>query len=320
MHRPALAITLCVLTLHATAAWACTPSLVTHQRIEPLTVRDVAQSAMLVVDSNYGADPAEDTQLVLKNSEGDELPMTRLRRESYVAPTDGALDTRTWYEPVAPLPPGDYTLEHTPEPGRDDTVSSPFRVNDDLPPTAPPAPPKLQWRAVLFDGPEQPPLIETREFVCGGPFYDDRVARHLFESTSNEPGVQGFITLTLETTDGPLEALSDYGGFDPTLRIERDFVLSAPHIQCVEATFTDIYGNTSEPTRSCEPDGCEARNRNDRSGRLLEDLDECSDWSPGYVERNAPGCACAQVPSTPSGSPAALALGLLGLVALRRRL
>jgi MYXO-CTERM domain-containing protein len=316
-HRTCFALTLGVLSLHATAAWACSyvpPTPIVHIVNEGT----FPAASPLLVDTSMGLSIRG--RAVLRDAQGDEVLIDSPREQTYYASNDGELALRYWYEFDTPLSAGEYTLDVYSRDEDDSSIqaSATFTVTDGEPPDVLPQPPTLSWRAVLFDGPEDAQATRYYEAPCGEDEYDSRVARYLFEASADSQGLPGFITLTLDAGAVAFEPMSDYASVDPTLRIERDFLDGAPHIQCVEATFTDIYGRTSEPTRSCIPDGCEARNRNDRAGVNWANVDGCSDWSPGYAERNAPGCAQAQ--GAPASAPWALALGLLGLVALRRRL
>ncbi len=309
-------------TLHTVDALACTPLPPPPGRVDVVTRGTLAQSADLLVDYSDGRGNGE---LVLTDADGVELPITPTRSETFSAfGADGLIDSRIWYAPETPLATGDYTLEYVEEdpiawPGVQGRTRSTFTLTEDLPDDATPAPPTLTRTAVLFDGPEDTPLFEE-EGPCGiANTPNTTTAIYQLNAVAAPGTAPGFITLTPESSTRPVAAMSGPGGRPAALRTRREFGDEPLHIQCISATFTDVYGRTSEPARSCQPDTCAARHRNDSRAIDGTVLQGCSDWSPGYVERNAPGCACAQAPGAPSGSPVALAVALLGLVGLRRR-
>lgn len=146
---------------------------------------------------------------------------------------------------------------------------------------------------------------------------DTALVRYKVEASAD---TAGYITVTGEDADG-----NERYSFDTLTQMAPDhsFILADyegdPLTQCLSVTLTDLYGNTSAATRSCKPDGCVARHKNDRDPIDWADATSCDDWSPGFAERNAPACACAQSPGSPAGSPAALAVLALGLLGVRRR-
>jgi MYXO-CTERM domain-containing protein len=295
---------------------ACSIFVPPTQRLSPSG--EVAQGAGVFVERGGGYEPSV---YVLTNQDGEVFEHAFIE-EGRVHDERGYGGARFRLEPDVALPPGTYTLTEDGDPRNDwgvepelyDTTTT-FTITADLPPEGAPVAPSLSWAAVAYDGPEDPDLFPPND-SCS-PTADGKLASYRIEVAAT---TQGYITIRGEDASGnELYTLDTVIEAAPEHTVILADYEDTPLTQCVTATVTDLYGNTSEPTRSCQPDGCTARHRNDRDPIDWADVAGCSDWSPGYADRNAPACACAQVPSSPSGSPAALALGLLGLFALRRR-
>jgi MYXO-CTERM domain-containing protein len=321
-----VAATLTVLPLLAADALACSPEYA-PPGLRFVTTGEVAQSAQLVVE--YTGDGGQEYPLVLEDASGAQITVTAQSSTGFINDDVYGYGRRVVYAPDTPLAPGAYTFKvdgEVPEwlDEREFETEAAIVVTADLPPEGAPSAPSLSWRALMHDGPEDPDLSlgpNDDVYACGwGSSRDTSTATIWFDADVPPQDTPGYIDLTLEDASGQaIETLSSPASGSPKFERSISRYEDSPFVQCVSATFTDIYGRTSEPARSCQPDQCVARNKNDRDPVDWADVTGCQDWSPGYAERNAPGCACAQAPGAPSGSPAALALGLLGLVGLRTR-
>ena len=287
-----------------------------------ITRGEVAQSAQIVVE--FTGDGG-DQPIVIEDASGAQLPLTQVGTPAYFVMDSWLNGRRVVYEPDAALAPGVYTLKvdgDVPDwvDPSDYETEVELTVTSDLPPEGTPTAPTLSWRALMHDGPEDPELGVTQYDSCGWSDTDSSTATIWFDAQVPAQGAPGYIEVVFEDASGAEAGRFSSAATDgPRIETSSKRYEDSAFVQCVTATFTDIYGRTSEPTRSCKPDQCVARHRNDRDPVDWADVTGCEDWSPGYAERNAPGCACAQAPGAPSGSPVALALGLMGLVALRRR-
>jgi MYXO-CTERM domain-containing protein len=231
-------------------------------------------------------------------------------------------------EPAEPLAPGDYTLRLN-DASRarvGDSHTTSFTVTDDLPPTEDLPAPELTWKVVGYTDLPDAPFELSSPWSCGPGYQpgDPITARawvHL-DAQMPENTPPGRFEFSIETDTvifNPVEGTT-YTTYGPAPRATWTVDRFYPEFQpCVEATFVDVYGRRSETTELCRPDGCEVRDKNDRRAIEWDAVDGCSDWSPGYIERNAPGCACAQAPGRPARAPLTLALVVLGLLGARRR-
>ena len=272
----------------------------------------VAQGALLSVDDIGG----RSYDLELLDAQGNPVDLsatleTRVCEEGATRLHDSG--QRCVYTPTPPLPPGTYTLRTR---GPHATT---FTVNDALRHTDPVPAPTVSWQVVNYTGPKDPPFNPDPFDLCGGISADPALAWHNIDARVDDPDAQGHFAFTLEDASGRRLEGASFTSRPAQATWLRDLEQPEDFIECVAVTFVDVYGRASEPTRQCVPNGCEVRDKNDRRDIDWADVNGCSDWSPGYAERNAPGCACAQAPGAPSGSPVALVLGLLGLVGLRRR-
>ena len=311
----ALAAAAALAALAPLDAAACSIFLPPTQRLSPSG--EVAQGVNLFVERGGGYSMAA---FILSNEAGDTFEHSFIE-DGYIRDERGFNGVRFRIETDAPLPPGTYTLTEEGDPlsewGIEEDlydVATTFTVTADLAPEGAPTAPTLSWAAVAYDGPEDPGLFPPNDSCAPGP--DTTLTSYRVEVAAT---TQGYVTIKGEDASG-----NELYTVDTVITPSPDHTVGLADYegdaltQCITATVTDLYGNTSEPTRSCQPNGCQARNKNDRDPIDWADVTGCEDWSPGYAERNAPACACAQVPSSPSGSPVALALGLLGLFAFRR--
>ncbi len=261
----------------------------------------------------------------LEDASGQDVPIEEVERIFVdISAYQGGITTI--FEPEQPLAPGAYTLRLSEasqdyitqrgDPATDVPLEQTFTVTDTLPPEGGAAEPTISWRAISYTGPQDPELFEQHANPCI-PETNQEFMKLEFDVAAPGSDVPGYFTVAFgdEAFDSSLTStlVSPTGVTLYAIKRDADFV------QCVTVTFTDIYGRSAGPVRSCLPDQCVAKHKNDRDPVDWDDVIGCQDWSPGYTERNAPACACAQVPSTPPVAPAALALGLLGLVALRCR-
>jgi MYXO-CTERM domain-containing protein len=259
--------------------------------------------------------------LELTNADGEAIALSethdRADVEAMTTRYEHQFSQRVSFAPAQPLPPGDYTFsvgDGASYSGRYTT----FTVLEGPPTTAPPAP-TLDWRKVAYTGQADPPFQLGPPDSCSGISSDPTTAFHKLDARADTE-LQGRFVFRLERAgDDALERTSFTSTSAQTSWTREIYGWSDEFVECVEVTFVDVYGRESEPTRQCVPDGCEVRDKNDRRGIDWADVDGCSDWSPGWVERNPPGCGCAQSPGAPAAPPLALALGALGLFASRRR-
>jgi MYXO-CTERM domain-containing protein len=310
--------------LHAAPAHACFPDYQAPEaRLYPTS--EASQSARLHVESRMTSGRLRYT---LHDAAGERVIAQEVE-SIYLSDPSFEGGNLTILEPAAPLAPGTYTyrlseddrelVSQIDDPNASVPLEHTFTITDGLPPEGAPASPEITWRVVTHDGPQDPELGQEPAFPCG-PNTGGYLMTVDYDVTVPDTTTPGYITIALEGYDSPYaNTLTSTIASPPRATVTTNHS-EADFVQCVTATFTDIYGRSSQPTRSCQPDQCVARHRNDRGPVDWADVPGCEDWSPGFAQRNAPaGCACAQAPGAPSGSPALLGLGLLGLFGLRRR-
>ncbi len=312
-------------------AEACSVALPTYPLDLELHPRGEVAPTVRVSIERRGGDPSwwRGPLMQLVDSSGVEIPLVDLDCKPTTI-TSLQAGERCSARPADPLPPGDYLL------GVDDewrnnvrdieTYDTTFTVLDEQTPDAPLLTPTLAWKIVAFTDLADEPFELRDPFGCGpgvDPADPVRTRAWLRLDAAMEPGTPpGHFDFVIERDGLPdvqgSSFTSESDAPEATWVSDRFYNEFQP---CVSVRFVDIYGRSSEPTTLCQPEACEVRDKNDRREIDWAEVEGCSDWSPGYVERNSPGGGCAQAPGAPAGSPAALAslLGLLGAWRRRRR-
>ena len=288
--------------------------------------------ASLVIESRgHGCDVGA----LLTDSTGRSIPITRDDASTFEMTIKNEFwSAREVFTPETPLEPGDYVLE--PRLGYRDTQriqpKARFTVLPELPPETTPPMPTLNWNAYAARSQGERTLGPTWGYpghdLCEGSprvvaLGPDPVWLDLSADVESSDA-QGHLMLEFVGADGEVFGrLASPVGSPPEVGIDRGFAPLLPFVQCVTVTFVDMYGRPSEPTTSCAPDKCSAATSWGRVDVDWDDVSGCDDWSPGYAERNASGCGCAQLPNTQTPAPLALlalALGALLLRPPRRRI
>ena len=309
------------LTLASADVSACSvPPPYNNSGLQLMPTGDVAQGAQLSVSTiGWGSPTAE-----LLDSDGQVVPFEPGQSRCQEFATQH-YDTgqRCVLEPSRPLAPGQYRWrlsETRRQQMNDPDADLTFTVLPEFPPASSPPAPTIEWRVVSYTDRQDPPFNPFPFDSCAGISDDSSRAWLKIQARVDDPDARGHFVFTLEREgDDPLTGATFTSSPPNATWLLDRYYYPSEFFTCVSATFVDVYGRSSEPTRSCRPDGCEVRDKNDRGEIDWADVQGCGDWSPGWAERNPPGCGCAQAPGAPASTPLALALLALGLLGMIHR-